>query len=67
VADGAGRLARETPLPGDDTMKTQQPTYTPQPLPNHIPPVADHCNCGAELHHGDCPACDPWPEDDFED
>ena len=25
------------------------------------------CDCGAELYRGDCPACDPWPEDEFED
>ena len=27
----------------------------------------EFCPCGAELYHGDCPACDPRPEDDFED
>ena len=29
------------------------------------PVIATHCDCGAELFHGDCPACDPWPEDDW--
>lgn len=24
-------------------------------------------DCGAELHRGDCPVCDPWSEDDFDD
>jgi len=34
----------------------------------HTPEVSrTHCDCGAELHHGDCPACDPWPEDEFDD
>lgn len=27
-----------------------------------------NCNaCGAELFDGDCPVCDPWPEDEFDD
>ncbi len=24
-------------------------------------------DCGAELYHGDCPICDPWPEDEFDE
>jgi hypothetical protein len=28
----------------------------------------EYCDdCGAKLHYGDCPVCDPWPEDEFED
>ena len=31
-------------------------------------PGLDHCRCGAELDEdGDCPVCDPWPEDDWDD
>lgn len=50
------------------SKKTDQPIYRPAPLTKEqISNVPTHCDCGAELHFGDCPACDLWPEDDFDD
>jgi hypothetical protein len=31
------------------------------------PDPGDCLTCGAELHRGDCPVCDEWDEDRFEE
>ncbi len=47
------------------------PTHTEAMAEEYQPRIhykVETCqDCGAELRHGDCPVCDPWPEDEFED